>query len=78
MKTFKYMVHEDDYRNVIRHTLGDIYGYEESKPLRSVVESSPRYAELLAIASHDNEEWTAMLKAALAKVVKNPKTRAAF
>jgi hypothetical protein len=61
---------------VIYNALVEVFGYEKSIDLRSVVESSPRFPTLLAIASHDSQ--FDRLKAALAKVVKNPKTRAAF
>ena len=63
-------------RNVIANALVEIYGYEESVPLRAVVASSPRYAVLLAMAG--NCALSEKLKKALPKVVKNPKTRASF
>ena len=69
------------YGNVINHVLVELYGYEESKPLRSVVSSSKRYGTLMALASHCglncDEQW-ARLSRAVAKTVQNPKTRAAF
>lgn len=63
-------------RAVIANALVEIYGYDESVSLRQVVASSPRYATLLAMAG--NDALFAKLKNALAKVVKNPKTRAQF
>jgi hypothetical protein len=63
-------------RNVIANALVEIYGYEESIPLRAVVASSLRYAALLAMAG--NDALYEKLKKALPKVVKNPKTRAQF
>ena len=65
-------------QNVIHNMLVDLYGYEESIPLRAVVASSPRYGTLLAIASHcPNQDQMARLAKALPKFIKNPKTRAA-
>ena len=61
---------------VIENALVEIYGYDESVSLRQVVASSPRYATLLAMAG--NDALFAKLKSALAKVAKNPKTRAQF
>ena len=61
---------------IIQNALAEVFGYHESIALRSVVESSPRYASLLAIAS--NDAMFDRLKKALAKVAKNPKTRASF
>lgn len=61
---------------VIANALVEIFGYEASVPLRDVVASSPRYASLIAIAG--NDAMYDRLKSALAKVVKNPRTRAAF
>ena len=67
--------------NVINHVLVDLYGYEESKPLRTVVASSKRYGTLLALASHCGlypDERLERLTRAVAKTVQNPKTRAEF
>ena len=63
-------------RAVIANALVEIFGYDESVTLRDVVASSPRYATLLAMAG--NGALYARLKNALAKVAKNPKTRAQF
>ncbi len=65
-------------KNVINNMLAELYGYEESIPLRSVVESSRRYGTLLALAGWCNsKEHMDRLAKALPKFVKNPKTRAA-
>lgn len=63
--------------NVINTILMELYGYEASIPLRSVVASSPRFNTLLAIASHESEDQVNRLRKALPKFVKNPKTRCA-
>ena len=63
-------------RNVIAHALAEIFGYENSIPLRAIVASSTRYQSLIAMAS--NPALYNRLKTALAKVVSNPNTRASF
>jgi hypothetical protein len=64
-------------RNVINNMLAEMYGYEESIPLRTVVESSPRYGSLLAIAGWaPNQKQMERLAKALPKLIKNPKTKA--
>jgi len=65
-------------QNVINNMLAEMYGYEESIPLRDVVQSSPRYGTLLAIAGWcPNQEQMERLAKALPKFIKNPKTKAA-
>lgn len=64
-------------RNVINNMLAEMYGYEESIPLRAVVEASPRYGTLLALAGWcPNQEQMERLARALPKFIKNPKTKA--
>jgi hypothetical protein len=69
------MVNSSD-KAVIYNAMVEVFGYDESLPLRAAVESSPRYASLLAMAGN-GLQWD-RLKKALQKVAKNPKTRAAF
>ena len=71
------MIRDNDVA-VIENALVDVFGYEASIPFRAIVASSPRYGVLLAIAGHVQGEGFAYerLKRSVAKIAKNPKTRA--
>ena len=62
--------------NVIKNALVVTYGHDGYKEAFDRCQTSKRFCTLESLASHEGDEWFAVLVRFAAVVAKNPKTRA--